>query len=262
MSLNVQNAHVHLIDQGSGTPTLFLHGNPDSADVWNGVIAHLSKHYRCLAPDLPGFGRSIAPEKFDCSLNNMALFVDELVGALGLTEPLNLVVHDFGGPYGLSWAVKHPEKVRRIAAMNTIFFSDYRWHFWGRVWRTPIVGEFSMLTMNWWIFAWEVRRGSRKLTPEHIRHTYSYFTAPMKRMVLIRLYRATNPESFIGWEDQLLELTAVPTLVLWGRHDPYISAKFADRFGAQQVQHFPDCGHWLPVEAAEEVAEQLSEFFG
>ena len=262
MSLTIENVQVHLIDKGSGTPTLFLHGNPDSADLWKRVIAPLSQHYRCLAPDLPGFGRSIAPAEFDCSLNSMAHFVDGLVIALGLTEPLNLVVHDLGGLYGLAWAVRYSTKVKRIAVMNTIFFSDYRWHFWARIWRMPLVGEFSMLTMNRWIFAWELRRGSRKLTAEHIYHTYAYLKPPIKRMVL-RHYRAANPENFVGWEDQLLALTAhVPTLVLWGDQDPYISVKFADRFGAQQVQHFPANGHWLPVEAAGEVSEQLWKFFG
>lgn len=153
MSLAVEKVQVHLIDKGSGTPTLFLHGNPDSADLWTGVIAHLAQHYRCLAPDRPGFGRSKAPAQFNCSLNSMAQFVNSLVTALELTEPLNLVVHDIGGFYGLAWAVKHATKVKGIAIMNTIFFSDYRWHFWARIWRMPLIGEISMLFMNRWMFA-------------------------------------------------------------------------------------------------------------
>ena len=67
MYVTVQNAKIYVMDEGSGTPTLFLHGVADSSDVWSGVIARLKKHYRCLAPDLPGFGRSTAPEDFDCS---------------------------------------------------------------------------------------------------------------------------------------------------------------------------------------------------
>jgi haloalkane dehalogenase len=81
--------------------------------------------------------------------------------------------------------------------------------------------------------------------------------------MVLRLYRATDPENFAGWEEKLLELTRrVPTLVLWGDQDPYIPMSYADRFGAQRITHFPDCGHWLPLEAAVEVSGLLSEFFG
>src|SRR5215472_7057759 len=173
MALVIQNVNVYLVDEGSGPPILFLHGVPDTAELWSAVIADLSANHRCLAPDLPGFGRSIAPPKFDCSLQNRADFINELVEIIGINIPLNLVVHDHGGPYGLAWAVKNPEKVNRIVIMNTLFQSDYRWHLWARIWRTPLVGELSMLVMNWPLFYWELRRGSRKLTSEHIRAAYS-----------------------------------------------------------------------------------------
>ncbi len=82
----------------------------------------------------------------------------------------------------------------------------------------------------------------------------------MKRWCL-RLYRATDPKNFVGWEDRLMELTAkVPALVFLGDRDIYISRRYAERFGAQQVVHFPDCGHWVPVEAAEEVSNHLLKF--
>ena len=70
--LSVQNVNVHLVDEGSGPPILFLHGNPDSADMWGGIVRRLKGQFRCLAPDLPGFGRSPAPRDFDCSLESMA----------------------------------------------------------------------------------------------------------------------------------------------------------------------------------------------
>ena len=262
MGLIVQNVEVYLVDKGAGQPILFLHGVPDTAELWSDVIAHLSSSYRCLAPDLPGFGRSIAPKSFDCSLENRAQFINDLVDAVGIDVPLNLVVHDHGGPYGLAWAVKQPGKVNRIIIMNSLFQSDYRWHIWARTWRTPLLGELSMAAMNWPLYLWELRRGSRKLSYDYIRANYAFRSPAMKQMVL-RLYRATDPEVFVGWEDALLQLTAqVPTLVLWGDHDPYIPKHFAERFGAQMVEHFPDCGHWLPKEASHEVSERLSTFLG
>jgi pimeloyl-ACP methyl ester carboxylesterase len=261
MGLVVQNVKVHLVDTGSGQPILFLHGVPNTAEMWSDLIAHLSTGYRCLAPDLPGFGRSIAPRNFDCSLENRANFINDLLEAAGIDVPLNLVVHDHGGPYGLAWAVKYPQKVKRIVITNTLFHSTYRWHIWARIWRTPLLGELSMALLNWPLFLWELQRGSRRLTREYIRHAYSFISPMMKQMVL-RLYRATDPEVFLGREDELLKLTAqVPTIVLWGDHDPYIAKHFAERFGAQTVLHFPGCGHWIPNEATDEVLKQLGEFF-
>ncbi|MBA3533503.1 MAG: alpha/beta hydrolase [Ardenticatenales bacterium] len=247
---------------GAGQPTLFLHGNPDSSELWQGVIARLNNHYRCLAPDLPGFGRSLVPAGFDGSLEQMAAFIDALVQSIGIDEPLNLVVHDFGGPFGLAWAIKYPTKVKRLAIMNCNFFSDYHWHIWARIWRTPWLGELSMTLTNHWLFAREMRRGSRKLTTEQIRHTYNLVSPTTQKMIL-RLYRAADPAKYAGWEDELVALTArVPTCVLWGDQDPYLPITHAKRFGAQEVHHFPDCGHWLPAEAPDQVSEKLIPFFG
>jgi pimeloyl-ACP methyl ester carboxylesterase len=260
MALTVHNVHVHLWDQGTGIPTLFLHGNPDTADLWSGVIAELQTRFRCIAPDLPGFGRSTAPADFDCSLTHWAQFIDDLLAALRITEPINLVVHDLGGNIGLAWAATYPAKVRRLAISNTWFFADYRWHFWARVWRTPVLGELSTRLNNWWLFRHELRRGSPRLTTDHLRRTYAHVTPSMLRMVL-RSYRALDPAHMGAWEGRLLALTAqTPTCVLWGRRDPYIPDRFAERFGAQEVVYFPENGHWLPAEAPASVAHKLQLF--
>jgi pimeloyl-ACP methyl ester carboxylesterase len=261
MTLAVGTTHIHLVDSGQGSPILFLHGNPDSSDVWSGIIPALSPHWRCIAPDLPGFGRSTAPGDFDYSLEGMAAWVDALVQALGIREPLHLVVHDIGGPFGLAWAVRHPDKVRSVVIMNTVFSSDYRWHLFGRLWRMPVVGELVQALTNRSGFTRELRRASRKLSREHIHRTFALITPSVKRQML-RWYRATDPQNFIGWEEALrIVLTTKPSLVLWADHDPYIDRRFADSFGAASVEHFPESGHWLPVEEADAVADRLLRFY-
>lgn len=258
--IQVDGCNVHVVDQGVGPATLFLHGNPDSSEVWEDILPALVPHGRCIAPDLPGFGRSDSPADFDCSLEGMAAFVDGLVTALGVEGPLNLVVHDIGGPYGLAWAVRHPHKVRSLAIMNTVFFPDYRWHRMGRLWRMPVVGELVQALTNRRGFLRELRRGSRRLSDARIHRTYDLVTAGTKRMVL-RWYRATDPRNFAGWDERLLQLTArVPTLVLWGEHDPYIPARYAERFGTRNVERFASVGHWLPAEAPAAVADRLLRF--
>ena len=190
-------------DRGVGTPTLFLHGNPDSSEVWDGVIERLQHQVRCIAPDLPGFGRSTAPDDFDCSLDGMAHFVDELLQALGVEGPVNLVVHDIGGPYGLAWAVRHPQRVRRLVVMNTVFFTDYRWHRLGRIWRTPVLGEIAQALTTRRGFLHELRRGSRRLDDALIHRAYDLLTPVTRRMVL-RWYREADPHKFAGWQERLL----------------------------------------------------------
>lgn len=261
MNLNVGRTCIYLVDQGQGAPILFLHGNPDSSDIWGGIIPKLSPGYRCIAPDLPGFGRSSAPEDFDYSLEGMAGFVDDLVTTLGIKEPVNLVVHDIGGPFGLAWAVKYPAKVRSVVITNTVFHADYRWHLFGRLWRTPVVGEVVQALTSRSGFTRELLRASRKLTRAQIHQTYALVTPSVKRMML-RWYRAADPSNFAGWEEKLrLILARKPSLVLWADHDPYISGHYAERFGAGAVEHFPDAGHWLPAEESELVAQRLLRFY-
>jgi haloalkane dehalogenase len=148
-----------------------------------------------------------------------------------------------------------------MVAINTLFFSDYRWHFWARVWRTPILGELSMLAMNRPMFAQELRRGSKGISDAHIDRTWALMTPRMKKEIL-RLYRATDSANFRPWESAFLKLVRVkPTLVIWGDKDPYVSSRFAERFNAQKVVHLAQAGHWAPVEAPAECADAIRQFF-
>lgn len=258
--VRVGGADIHVTEWGAGPPVLLLHGNPDSGLMWEGVAGRLGARFHCIAPDLPGFGQSEVPEGYERSLPGMARFIEEFLSTAGVAQPLDLVAHDFGGPFAFAWAVTHPDAVRRMVAINTVFFSDYRGHFWALVWRTPVLGELSMLAVNKPMFARGLRRGSR-LSDAHIDRTWASFT-PRMRSEVLKLYRMRNPGGFAPWEKDFLALTAkTPTLVLWGDRDPYIPARFAERFGAQRVVHFPDIGHWPPVEAPAECAEAILEFF-
>lgn len=260
MLINVQGAPVYVFEHGVGEPILFLHGNPESADMWKPIIALLSQRYRCIAPDLPGFGRSGVPDAFDCSLEAMAAWVEALVETLGIEGRITLVCHDFGGPYGLAWAVRHSRRVQRIVAINTLFHSAYRWHFWGKVWRTPVLGELSQYFMTRELFVREMRKGSEGLTETYLNSVYAMITPKMKKMVL-KLYRAAHPELFAPWEALLRDVVVrTPTLVLWGDRDPYIASHFADSMGTSNVKHFADYGHFLPSEAPAAVANEIASF--
>src|SRR5215216_705503 len=82
MKTTVQGAQIYYNERGTGTPTMFLHGVPDSAEMWNPIIERLQASYRCIALDLPGLTtRSEIPSGFDYKLPSMAKFIDEFVTA-------------------------------------------------------------------------------------------------------------------------------------------------------------------------------------
>ena len=259
-SLQVRNEYVHVEQRGEGEPMLLLHGNPDTSAMWQPLIAHLDRRYRCIAPDLPGFGRSAGPvPATDVSLEGMAEWVDAVVTGLKLPTPLTLVVHDFGGVYGLAWAARYPEKVKHLVITNTLFHSDYQWHFWARIWRAPLLGELAMALLAVPVVGWQLLRlsmamGSKNLSTAQMHEAYAAF-GPATRKMVLHLYRASDPENFVGWEDQMLAVARkINTQVIWGGHDPYIETRYAQRFGAQQVDVLDSAGHWVAAEAPEQVA--------
>mgnify|MGYP001349947926 CR=1 FL=1 len=116
------------VDEGEGEPVLLLHGEPTWGFLWRKVMGPLLEAgYRCVVPDLPGFGRSDKPTDISWfNFDRMAESVYTLVDELGL-EKTTLVCHDWGGPIGLRVAtVDRPEKFSRLVAMNTGIFTGYQ----------------------------------------------------------------------------------------------------------------------------------------
>ncbi len=92
---SIDGRQVFCVDRGSGRAICFLHGFPTSAFDWREIIALLADEFRCLAPDLPGYGLSDKPVAYSYSLFQQADTIEGLWQALGLSE-LHLVSHDMG----------------------------------------------------------------------------------------------------------------------------------------------------------------------
>jgi pimeloyl-ACP methyl ester carboxylesterase len=259
MNVTVQGFPVHVDHHGSGAPALFLHGVPDTAEIWQAVIAGVSERFECFAPDFQGIHRSAENPRFDYSADGYADWVEALVVSLGITQPLTLVVHDWGGLIGLAWACKYPQRVARIVAMNTAFTPEYRWHRMARLWRTPLLGELSMLLMNKAMLAHELRRGSRQLTAAQIDAVWRGAPARKSaRAVILKLYRSADPAMLADWRPRYEAMAdKVPIQVLWGVHDPYIPQRFAHSFHTDAVELVDDSGHWLPAEVPARVIAAL-----
>ncbi|HEV2753727.1 MAG TPA: alpha/beta fold hydrolase, partial [Solirubrobacteraceae bacterium] len=111
-------------DVGSGAPVVFVHGEPTWSYLWRKVIAPVrDAGFRCIAPDLPGFGRSDKPIDQDWySYDAHTAAAGSLLEELDL-RGATMVVHDWGGPIGLRCAVEHPERVERIVILDSGLFT-------------------------------------------------------------------------------------------------------------------------------------------
>ena len=117
---NVLDSEMTYVETGNGDPVVFLHGNPTSSYLWRNVIPHLSGQARCLAPDLIGMGDSGKTPDGSYRFADHARYLDAWFDALGLTERVVVVGHDWGSALGFDWACRHPERVKGIAYMEGI----------------------------------------------------------------------------------------------------------------------------------------------
>jgi haloalkane dehalogenase len=116
----VLDSEISYVDVGSGTPIVFLHGNPTSSYLWRNIIPYASPHGRCLAPDLVGMGRSKRSPTYSYRFVDHARYLDAWFEAIGLTEGIILVVHDWGSALGFHRAARFPHQIKAIAYMEAI----------------------------------------------------------------------------------------------------------------------------------------------
>lgn len=250
----VDNNLVNVNIQGSGEPILFLHGVPDTSEIWKGMMGALSGSYQCMTPDLPGFGLTRASKRFQYSLDKLAEFIKQLLVTLDAPEKVHLVVHDIGGIVGLAFASKYPDKVKSLTIMDTTFFSDHKWHSLARIWRRPILGDLAMHLMGYKQFYSAMKKAAPSQTKQQIRSNYDMLTFSNRRMIL-KFYRALDPQVFKGWEDKLLEATGkIPTQVIWGESDSFLPVELASRFGTDKLHILKGAGHWPMLDNESEVA--------
>jgi pimeloyl-ACP methyl ester carboxylesterase len=244
---------------------VFVHGNPGSADDWERLVgAAAGAGRRAVAFDLPDFGETIAPEGFEHDLSGYAAFLGEALQELGIKR-VHLVIHDFGGPIGLVWAMAYPDAVASITLIDTGLMPGYRWHSTARVWRTPIAGEALQAIATRRLFRFLITvREPRGLPREFVERMYDHYDRRTRRAVL-KLYRATPDPG--GMSENLIGLFRprdIPALVIWGEGDPYLSSSYASQqreaFPSADVHVLPASGHWPFADAPETVERLLVEF--
>ena len=233
---------------GLDEAVVFVHGNPGSSLDWERLARGVGEFGRAVAMDMPGFGAADKPANFDYSVPGYARFLGRLL-AERRVQRAHLVMHNFGGPWGLAWAAANPGAVATVTCINTGVLLGYRWHYLARIWQTPLLGELFMASTTKAGMRLLLRHGNpRGLPAEYFDNVYKTFDRGTRRAVL-RLYRNTpNTEEGARQLTEALRPLDLPALVVWGAHDPYIPVEFAERqrqvFPRAEIKILPDSGHW------------------
>lgn len=253
---------IHDSDPSRSEAVVFVHGNPGPMDDWEGLAEPVAEFARIVAMDMPGYGRSERPRAFDYTVEGYARFLGRLLDDLSV-ERVHLVMHDFGGPWGLRWGMSHPDRLASLTFVNCGLLESYRWHGFAKIWQTPILGELSQFLTT----AWGMKRTLDRLNPKPLPRSFidrivRYSDWGHKRAVL-KLYRASRR---LGQNVPPVPEFAkrLPVCVIWGAEDPFIDVRFAEQqrqhFPSAEVHVLPDLGHWPFIDDLEAVRGPMVEF--
>jgi haloalkane dehalogenase len=273
----ILDAEMSYVDTGAGDPIVFLHGNPTSSYLWRNVIPHVAGLGRCLAPDLVGMGRSSRSPTYSYRFADHARYLDSWFDALGLTENVTLVVHDWGSALGFHWARRHPSRIKAIAYMEAIV-RPMRWeHFGGpdnifRALRSD-AGEALVFDQNAFVERVLPSAVLRGLTDDEMtayRAPYAAREARLPTLVWPRQIPIDGEpadvvaivEAYAAW----LSTSPIPKLFIAGDPGAILGVAGENRaFCAgwpNQQQVTVNGRHFLQEDAADEIGAALSDFIG
>ncbi|WPP48174.1 alpha/beta fold hydrolase [Catalinimonas niigatensis] len=260
--------NLHYVDEGKGEVILFIHGTPVWSFVYRKLIKDLSTSYRCIAVDHLGFGLSDKPQEADYAPKAHAQRLEALIEHLQLRH-ITLVVHDFGGPIGLNYVLKHPENVKRVVLFNTWMWSlnDY-----------PEFVRAGKIAASWfgkWLYKYF------NFSPKVLIKQAFYDKSKLSKTIHQQYIQAfpdtqsrTGPTAFARhllasseWYNSLWERRQIvqqkPVLILWGVKDPLLSLNLLKRW----KETLPDArtieleaGHFVQEEKPEEILEAIYRF--
>jgi pimeloyl-ACP methyl ester carboxylesterase len=227
---------------------VFVHGNPGVAEDWAVLQAQVSPFARTLAVTMPGYGAADKPRDFPYTVRGYADHLTGVLEALGILR-VHLVLHDFGGPWGLQWAADHPQQHASTTLLNTGVLLREGWHALAKVWRTPGLGELFFMTSTRGGTRQFMKRTNPPTFPaEFGDHLFDLYQDKGTRRAVLRLYRNTPIAPHVAAVAPKLRENPRPALVVWGAKDMYLKVRLAERqrevFRDAQVTILPGSGHW------------------
>ena len=274
--LDLDGVRLHYVDEGSGPPVVMLHGNPTWSYYYRDLARALSDTHRVIVPDHVGCGLSDKPDdgRYEYRLRRRVQDVETLLERLEVRADVTLVVHDWGGMIGLGWAVRHPERLKRLVVLNTAAFrlpaaKPLPWSL--RVCRaTPLgpllvrgLNAFSRAAVRWCV--------TRPLAPE-VRQAYlAPYDSWAHRIAVLRFVqdiplRPGDPsyDLVCDVESRLERLRDVPLLICWGERDfvfdRHFLAGWRHRFPRAEVHSFADAGHLVLEDAGAQILPLVRAF--
>ena len=230
---------------------VFVHGNPGSSEDFAELVPYVGDFSRAIAPDMPGYGKSERAADFEYTVDGFARHLDAVMRHFSVVRA-HLVLHDFGGAWGLAWAAAHPARVSSLVLINCGVLPGYRYHKFAWLWRTPLLGELSIFTTTRAVFKLALNRDNPKPLPDAILdRMFDQWDRATRRAVL-SLYRATSASAVSSVKQgEALSPHALPALVVWGAGDPNIPVRYAEaqkRFFDADVHVIEGAGHWPMID--------------
>lgn len=263
------DGRMHYIDEGEGKPIVFVHGTSSWSFLYRELIKALSLNYRCIAPDHLGLGLSDKPETAVYHPKDQARRLRAFIEHLGI-DRMTLVVHDFGGPIGLAYALDQPQRVSSIVLFNT-----WMWSLRGEM-LVETAGFFGRGQLGNLVFKrlnfelqvlFRMVWGKRETFTKALHRQYlGPFPTPQDRQAIVSLARDLCHAA--DWYDDLWRrreaIKDIPALLLWGLKDPIFKkkhlARWQELFSNAQTTTFPKAGHFLQEEEAETLPALIRQF--
>jgi pimeloyl-ACP methyl ester carboxylesterase len=270
MALRVNGISLHVVDKGAGPPVLLLHGFPDSSALWRHQIpALVAAGHRVIAPDLRGFGASERPEGVDAyAMRTLLADVLGVLDALGI-ERTDVVGHDWGAAIGWALASLAPQRVQRYVALSVghspDYFADVRqremsWYM--LLFLLEGVAEEALQRDDWALLRAWLRE------PVDIDLYVADLSRPGALTAALNYYRANIPaRSFVGRSERRLRPVTCPVLGVWSDGDVACGERqLLDSreqvTGPWRYHRVAGAGHWIPLDAPDELTALLLEFLG
>jgi pimeloyl-ACP methyl ester carboxylesterase len=275
--LDINGLKYHYVDEGRGDTIVMVHGNPTWSFYFRQLIKALSKDCRTIVPDHIGCGLSDKPDagSYDFRLKNRVDDLDDLLDELGVKKDITLILHDWGGMIGMAYALRYPERVRRLVIMNTYAFlppADYRIPWTAYFIRhAGSLASLAVLGLNLFSIAALYLNSRQGLA----RDVKKGLTAPYKcwnhRIAVLRFVQdiplsRKDPSYQLAKrvDDNLAIFSDRPLLVCWGEHDFVFNHQFLrewlNRFPKAEVHRFSDAGHYVLEDVPEKIVPLVRDF--
>ena len=276
--LDIDGLAMSYEDVGSGRPVLLVHGNPTWSFYWRSLLEALPRSgFRAIAPDHIGMGRSArpTPQEYDHTLRTRVSDLGRLIDSLGLTEPLDLVAHDWGGAIAMSWAVDHPDRVRRIVLLNTAAFplpADKAIPLALKAARWPVIGDLAVRRLNAFSLGALVLGTGQRVLPRAARVglLQPYRTVASRTAVHAFVKDIPTRESDPAYPvlrrtyELLPTLADKPAQIFWGLKDfvfdEGILRIWERTWPHAEVHRYPDAGHYVLEDAADRIVPEVLRF--